>query len=437
MGDEPCQVLLSGRLLHLGAAAFFLAALKGIVETPVLERGASQERLLAAQLSAPDAAIVPYEIHVDNAVLTDLRDRLRGARFPDEVGQSWGCGTDLAYLKELVAYWRDEFDWRAQERRLNQFDQFMTNIDGLDIHFIHQRSPDPDAQPLLLLNGWPPAFGLVELHVDGETQGFYLLVDKVAEALVRDHGPLRSVIRRTTDIRGTRPEIKVGYPSDAAAHADYDALLANAEELEGNALVTLLEDRLDLNAYLRWVAFNSAVQSGDYIDELWLFATDSLASDGRTVSRYGVVGWDPDDVFSICHDGGIHAIVDPWGLLYCTESVLDHLIFDDPEDYRRYVDVLDGMLGGVLSADAVAQTPAAVADQVLPWLESQDIAAAMFERVAHNPEAVNPAVAAPRCAAPSPSWSTISRHNVSVCASGLPLTGPRARRGDHLGSQLP
>ena len=170
--------------------------------------------------------------------------------------------------------------------------------------------------------------------------------------------------------------------------------LANAEELEGNALVTLLEDRLDLNAYLRWVAFNSAVQSGDYIDELWLFATDSLASDGRTVSRYGVAGWDPDDVFSICHDGGIHAIVDPWGLLYCTESVLDHSIFDDPEVYRRYVDVLDGMLGGVLSADAVAQTLAAVADQVLPWLESQDITAAMFERVAHNPEAVNPAVAA-------------------------------------------
>ena len=146
---------------------------------------------------------------------------------------------------------------------------------------------------------------------------------------------------------------------------------------------------------------------------------------------------DPDDVFSICHDGGIHAIVDPWGLLYCTESVLDHSIFDDPEVYRRYVDVLDGMLGGVLSADAVAQTLAAVADQVLPWLESQDITAAMFERVAHNPEAVNPAVAASECAAPSPSWSTTSRHSVSVCASGLPPTGPRARRRDHLGSQLP
>ena len=143
------------RLLPLGAAACVLAALQGVFEIPVFEQGAIQQRLFAAQSSAPDAELVPYEIHVDDAVLTDLRDRLSGARLPDEVGQSWDYGTDLAYLKELVAYWRDEFDWRAQERRLNQFDQFMTNIDGLDIHFIHQRSPDPDARPLLLLNGWP------------------------------------------------------------------------------------------------------------------------------------------------------------------------------------------------------------------------------------------------------------------------------------------
>lgn len=142
------------RLLPLGAAVCVLAA-QGVVETPVLEQGAIHQRLFAAQSSAPDAELVPYEIHVDDAVLTDLRDRLSEARLPDEVGQSWDYGTDLAYLKELVAYWRDEFDWRAQERRLNQFDQFMTNIDGLDIHFIHQRSPDPDARPLLLLNGWP------------------------------------------------------------------------------------------------------------------------------------------------------------------------------------------------------------------------------------------------------------------------------------------
>lgn len=77
-------------------------------------------------------------------------------RFADEIPDAnWDYGTNLAYLKSLVDYWRDKYDWRAQERRLNQFDQFKTAIDGVDIHFIHQRSKQPNARPLLLLNGWP------------------------------------------------------------------------------------------------------------------------------------------------------------------------------------------------------------------------------------------------------------------------------------------
>jgi pimeloyl-ACP methyl ester carboxylesterase len=108
----------------------------------------------AAQSSS--TAVVPYAIHVNDAVLADLKDRLARARLPGELpGAGWDYGMNLGYLKELVAYWRGKFDWRAQERRLNQFDQFKTNIDGLDIHFIHQRSKNPNALPLLLLNGWP------------------------------------------------------------------------------------------------------------------------------------------------------------------------------------------------------------------------------------------------------------------------------------------
>ena len=103
---------------------------------------------LAAAAAGPRAAaqsssttVVPYKIHVDDAVLADLKDRLARARLPGELGGAgWDYGMNLGYLKELVAYWREKFDWRAQERRLNQFDQFKTSIDGLDIHFIHQRS---------------------------------------------------------------------------------------------------------------------------------------------------------------------------------------------------------------------------------------------------------------------------------------------------------
>jgi len=103
--------------------------------------------------------VVPFTIHVPDAVLADLKERLMRARFPDTIDQSgWSYGTNLAYLKELVTYWRDRFDWREQERRLNRFEQFKTNIDGLDIHFIHRRSTQPNALPLLVTHGWPGSF---------------------------------------------------------------------------------------------------------------------------------------------------------------------------------------------------------------------------------------------------------------------------------------
>ena len=89
-------------------------------------------------------------------MLTDLKSRLQRARFADEFPDAgWDYGTNLNYIRSLMTYWRDTYDWRAQERKLNRFSQFKTNIGGLDIHFIHQKSTDPGAVPLLLLNGWP------------------------------------------------------------------------------------------------------------------------------------------------------------------------------------------------------------------------------------------------------------------------------------------
>jgi pimeloyl-ACP methyl ester carboxylesterase len=105
--------------------------------------------------AGPDA-VVPFKIQVPGSVLSDLKARLQRARFADEFTDAgWDYGTNLNYLTSLVDYWRDKYDWKAQERRLNRFAQFRTNIGGLDIHFIHQRSSQPDATPLLLLNGWP------------------------------------------------------------------------------------------------------------------------------------------------------------------------------------------------------------------------------------------------------------------------------------------
>jgi pimeloyl-ACP methyl ester carboxylesterase len=97
-----------------------------------------------------------FEIHVDDAVLVELRSRLARTRFPDQIeGTGWEYGIPVDYLRELVAYWRDEYDWRSQEARLNDFAHFRTRIDDQSIYFIHARSAHAGALPLLLVHGWP------------------------------------------------------------------------------------------------------------------------------------------------------------------------------------------------------------------------------------------------------------------------------------------
>ena len=105
------------------------------------------------------AAPEPFSIHVDDAVLDDLRARLDATRWPDEVdGAGWTMGSNLAYMRELAAYWRDSYDWREQERHLNALPQFRAEIDGLGIHFVHIEGKGPDPFPLIVSHGWPGSF---------------------------------------------------------------------------------------------------------------------------------------------------------------------------------------------------------------------------------------------------------------------------------------
>ena len=98
----------------------------------------------------------PFQLHVPDDVLTDLRARLERVRWPDEApGSGWQHGSSLAYMKELVAYWRERYDWRAQEARLNRWKQFTVPIGGIDLHFIHEPGVGPAPLPLLLSHGWP------------------------------------------------------------------------------------------------------------------------------------------------------------------------------------------------------------------------------------------------------------------------------------------
>ncbi len=100
--------------------------------------------------------IIPFRISISDDDLADLNRRLRHTRWPEaETVTDWTQGTPLAYLQDLCGYWADGYDWRACEASLNHFPQFRTEIDGLDIHFLHARSPQDDALPLVLTHGWP------------------------------------------------------------------------------------------------------------------------------------------------------------------------------------------------------------------------------------------------------------------------------------------
>ena len=106
-----------------------------------------------------------FNLHVPDAALADLRERLSRTRFPDQApSEPWAYGTDLNWMAGFVDYWRDGFDWRAQEARLNSFPQYKVSLQGIDLHFMHVLGNGPDPHPLLLSHGWPGSvFEFLEL----------------------------------------------------------------------------------------------------------------------------------------------------------------------------------------------------------------------------------------------------------------------------------
>ena len=95
-----------------------------------------------------------FKLSVSAADIADLRERLGRTRFPDQApGPAWEYGTDVAWMRELLEYWRDDFDWRAQEARLNAFAQYKVRLHEIDLHFLHVEGKGPDPCPLLLSHG--------------------------------------------------------------------------------------------------------------------------------------------------------------------------------------------------------------------------------------------------------------------------------------------
>ncbi len=120
--------------------------------------------------------VEPFKIDVPQQVLDDLRERLKRTRWPDEIpGTGWSRGVDLAYMKELVAYWLDEYDWRKEEARLNRYEHFKADVDGAAIHFLKENGKGADPMPLFMMHGYPWSFNLllkiIPMLTDPESHG--------------------------------------------------------------------------------------------------------------------------------------------------------------------------------------------------------------------------------------------------------------------------
>jgi pimeloyl-ACP methyl ester carboxylesterase len=190
-------------------------------------------------------------IDIPQATLDDLRERLARTRWPDEVeGAGWDYGTNLVYLKELVDYWQHEFDWRTQEKKLNEFAQFRTQIDGLGIHFIHERGKGPNPMPIILTHGWPDSFyrmyKILPMLTDPVSYGsdpadsFDVIVPSLPGFGFSDRPRERNMtLARTAQLWATLMTDVLGYQRYAAAGGDFGSgitqllALAHPESLIG------------------------------------------------------------------------------------------------------------------------------------------------------------------------------------------------------------
>ena len=180
-------------------------------------------------------AVSPFQIAVDQAVLDDLQARLNLTRWPDEIpGSQWDYGSNLDYMKELVEYWRSDFDWRAQERKLNAFHHFKTPVDGLNIHFIHERGSGPSPMPLVITHGWPSCFfemtKIIPLLADPGNHGadpadaFDVVAPSLPGFGFSDASPEPGMqVQKVAGLWGKLMTENLGYPKFAAQGGDIGA----------------------------------------------------------------------------------------------------------------------------------------------------------------------------------------------------------------------
>jgi hypothetical protein len=197
---------------------------------------------------------------------------------------------------------------------------------------------------------FPGPFELVELVIDGQSQGVYFLAERTTEWIRREYSGLSGVVRRITQSGGTGVEVSWSAITPREVVTSYERILRDAGGASAGALEQALRGRLHLDQYLSWIAVMTTLASGDYVDEVFFVGFESVGADGKPTTLHSVLTWDADDIFNPCHAGGRNAIEDANGLLYCAEAELDKRMFADDHLYRRYVDALEAVLARLTPA---------------------------------------------------------------------------------------
>jgi microsomal epoxide hydrolase len=186
-----------------------------------------------------ESKAVPFRIEVPDSVLADLKERLARTRFPDEVPDTgWEYGANLAYIKELVEYWRTRYDWRANERELNRLAHFKVDVDGLGVHFIHEQGKGPNPKPLLLIHGWPgsvyefmkiiPMLTNPEAHGGDAKDSFTVIAPSLPGYGFSDHARARAMnIQSMADIFHRLMTGVLGYRRYAVQGGDWGAAITS------------------------------------------------------------------------------------------------------------------------------------------------------------------------------------------------------------------
>jgi hypothetical protein len=216
------------------------------------------------------------------------------------------------------------------------------------------------------------------------------LVENPINAPLTDATAVERVIRRQEG-NGVGVEAELYYP-EVVTPAEAEALMVEFHELatlaettEPELVFDVLSSRFDFDNYLRWIALNSLLLNGDYIDETFFWGSFELTGDGGEVLYFRNLGWDYESMNTACHFGGAYAVVDPYGIAYCAEDQVDRTLLLSDAVYERFIEHLDGMITDTITEEILAAELDRIQEELFAVLDDDDACAAMVELTSPPP----------------------------------------------------